>query len=250
MRNQQSRREPATSGRRGREVLTLHGAGAALLALLACTGLALADECRGAALPAPEIAVRGIGTAEPPIDRTHNVNDLTRRAREAGSAHGSLSRVLGLTTSRFEVVVQALSLRSLPQDGGICAAPAEIRIDLRVDQEVFVVHAEKAHPCWDRRILEHEMQHVRFNNEAVTEAAKDLETRLRRNARPRHYPDLEAAGESVKNDLQAQLSAATEKALAKARRNHARIDRPQTYVDVQRECLAAAARRLRDAQAE
>jgi hypothetical protein len=208
-------------------------------ALLVAFGLAVPAVARAepACRPAadePAITVRVKPTRSPPVDRSLNVVQLTYRARELGNAHARRGRVLGLTESQFRFGVPRLRVEGGP---GPCLRPAEIVVELEAVQRVWVVRSSSPNPCWDEAILEHELEHVRFNNEAIARAAALLEPQLAAigaGAIPGH--DAQGAARAFADRVQAAVKAVTREALAEAARRHASIDTPQAYNAVRKRC--------------
>lgn len=215
----------------------------ALLASILAAGLSsaadAADPCATPPAEPSRVTVRALPTTRPPVDRSLTVLELTRRARDLGNVHARRGRVLGLTTAEFRFTVPRLSVESVAAGShGACLRPAEIAVELEATQKVYVVRAQGALPCWDAAILEHELQHVGFNNEAVARTAELLKPRLDALAEGSGTPgtDAEAAGRALVEAVQRLVREAAREALAEAATRHASIDTPRAYTQVQRRC--------------
>jgi nucleotide-binding universal stress UspA family protein len=197
-----------------------------------------AIDCSGLTLPEPTIRVRAQETPDPPVDRTLNVVELTQQAQKAGSTHGQATRVVGLTTVEFRFTIETLRVAGIPKGNRICAVPIEIDIELAALQSVFVVAASHANPCWDAAILEHEMQHVAFNNAAVRRAAATLDPEVQKLGRadPVAAKSLEEASQRYAKRIDRLVKAASKSALGEARKMHKSIDTPRAYIAVRRRC--------------
>jgi hypothetical protein len=194
--------------------------------------------CPTVDLPSPSIEIAIETEDDPPIDRSLTVLELTRHAREVRSGHSGRGRVAGLTTAEFPFTIDALRVAAVPHGDRLCAAPVELRIRLVVRQKVYVVRSSQPDPCWSEAILEHEMLHVSFNNEAVHAIAETLGPALDAllQAPPLDTSDLEKATQRLQERVQALVRNAAQSAFAEARRRHAEIDHPGAYDRVRHRC--------------
>lgn len=182
--------------------------------------------CAPASLPEPAIEIDEVPTAKPPIDRSFNTQQLTYLARQLGSQHSRAGRVLGLTKVQFSYRVGPL--RFLPATVGptVCLYPARIQVQLQSRQEVLVVRTSDAGSCWDKAILEHEMQHVGYNNEAIAAAAGRLRQRLTGLAAPVEGRSTKQAAQELAQEIGATVAQALTESVDAARIHHAELDAP------------------------
>lgn len=193
--------------------------------------------CAGLAMPRPILRLEVRPSLDPPVDRSLGVLALSTKARALSSAHARFGRVVGLTVARFPVEIVALQVRTVARDGVLCAAPAEVVMTLASIQEVWVVKSAIRAPCWDQAILDHELQHVAFNNEAVQATADRLGTLLTLLAEaPVAVQDARSAPALMAKTIRALIPAASDPAFAAARLKHAGIDTRQAYEKVRIAC--------------
>lgn len=183
--------------------------------------------CNVQLLPRPTIEIDARPTLKPPIDRSLNALQLTYVARQLGSQHSRAGRVLGLTKVRFSYRVGPIRFAAASMDGGtLCLHPSDIKLQLQAAQEVLIVKTSDAGSCWDAAILEHEMQHVGYNNQAVRQAASVLPPRLRAVFGIVHGNDTRKQAQVLAKRIGDIVAQALTEAVDAARTHHAELDAP------------------------
>jgi hypothetical protein len=206
-----------------------------LLALLGAGPAAAAGLCDSLKLPSPEIQIEAIPAANPPIDRSLNIVQLTMRARDRGAASSGNGRVAGLTEAEFKLAITELRIASLRYGGQLCAGPGRVQVRLQAVQRVYLVNSSRHDACWEKAILEHEFHHVEYNNEAVQETARLAKAKLAQ-MKPIAAPTIESAGNSLAASIDGIIKEAAATAFAAARTKHAALDHPRAYQDMRVQC--------------
>lgn len=212
--------------------------------------LLLAAALSGTVQPAEAASCSSLKAIEPELDLAVNMpkqpeirsapaNEIARRSQEAGStAAGPPAVTRGVTLTKLAVRTSyTLAERTFP-DGRRCAALKHIEARLGYDGiTVLIDRRYDKGTCQYRTILEHELEHVRINKDAVRvheDAFRRGLQQLLRRWEGRWVPAGDA--KQLDRELNKVVSDAMEQIRASARRRNARIDTPESYAAVQERC--------------
>ena len=137
-----------------------------------------------------DVTIDLVTTEHPSFDRSMNVVQLSTRARQRRVTTLRAGRVSGLTEAEFGFDI--LGLRTLVRQGPnfVCALPSRIHLRLKAVQTVLLSNSIWHDPCFEKAIIEHELEHVRTTTQLFVRRANSSARPLKiyprkRRTRPR-----------------------------------------------------------------
>jgi hypothetical protein len=201
--------------------------------------LAALTACPAATEP-PRIDIELI-RHEPAVRRDLNVLQLSRK--KAGVTAPALvpRRTVGLTEGRIRVEPR-LSTETLSSEGASCLRPSALRIELRVENTVYVAREFTNKPCHSEQILLHEREHVaidrRLAEASIDEYRAAAEVALAHvgTVGPVPSSNLAAAVDRMRSTVNAALSVVTKRLFDKREAAQQAFDTPEEYARVASAC--------------
>lgn len=199
---------------------------------------------------AQQLACRDLDPVEPELAVTLDPGEVAYdygRSREeigamAAAGGGTIPGgvPLGLTAAEELLQIRVTS-RRLEREAAWCQAPAEVAIEVGYSRlEIFVDERYPEGSCQRRVIEEHENEHVRINQESLSDWRGPIETAARGVVAGWGWATDEAGPEALAERFQQELAAALDAALAGPRaerdRRHATIDAPEAYAELTARC--------------
>ena len=212
-----------------------------LLAPAAFAMTVASKPCSAPPFPAVRVAV---SRSAPTLDLSRTGQDLTAMNRGGFVPHGYENGMTrGLTNSGIGVSTRFSY--SWSADAGrreACLWVTEVTVDVAVRAEIYIDRQYAKGSCAYDAILEHELKHVRVNEEAAQRAAALLKAAIERAVAagslvgpfPAHA--VRSAQDRVSTPIRRAIDDATAQIVAEREQRQRAVDTPEEYRRVAQQC--------------